>query len=69
MEVEVNWLNNGLFMSVSDNGHNHSHNGSLNGGNGLRNMNRRAKKMDGELKIHNHGGYRIELMVPKAYKG
>ncbi len=57
-----------LFMSIIDNGgklpSSHSNEG---GGNGLKNMQRRAKKMLSELTISRDNGFRIELIVPKAF--
>jgi signal transduction histidine kinase len=59
----------GLFMSIADNGRGDSSGNSNGGGNGLKNMQRRANKMLSELTISRHNGFCIELIVPKAFAG
>ena len=69
VEITVHSLDNRLFLAIADNGTSYSPNESNKGGNGLKNMQRRADKMSGRLTISNNEGVRIELLVPKAFAG
>ena len=69
VDITMRCQDQGLFMRITDNGCMVS-SGNLNGGgNGLKNMQRRADKMLSELTISRDEGFRIELIVPKAFAG
>jgi len=67
VDITMRCRDKGLFMSISDNGYAFAPCNSNGGGNGLKNMQRRADKMSSELTISRHDGFRIELRVPKAF--
>ncbi len=67
VEITLNCRHKGLFLSITDNGNVASPSEKSQGGNGLKNMRRRAEKMSGVLSITNQRGYRIEISVPKAF--
>ncbi len=67
VDITMRCQDKGLLMSITDNGCAVSSGNSNGGGNGLKNMQRRADKMLSELTISSHDGFRIELRVPKAF--
>ncbi len=69
VDITMRCQDQGLFMSITDNGGTVSSGNSNGSGNGLKNMQRRAHKMLSELTISRHDGFRIELIVPKAFTG
>ena len=69
VDITIRCQDQGLLMSIADNGHTVSAGNSNGGGYGLKNMQRRADKMLSELRIFRDDGFRIELIVPKAFAG